>query len=154
MAKKYKNFSVGDSISKNNDSYTTWTNELLRKLVASKTVIKPNQSTGGHRLIQSEVVYTFLSGKGEMEIIEYANHEGGHGTNPSFGIEHKANLSVKTGDVVLAEEGDYIKVKNTKIMRKQCKLNIRKQNTKHHVRIQRYRINTKYILTNYDTLMQ
>tara|TARA_B110000014_G_scaffold74484_1_gene50833 strand:- start:570 stop:935 length:366 start_codon:yes stop_codon:yes gene_type:complete len=112
MAKKYKNFSVGDSISKNNDSYTTWTNELLRKLVASKTVIKPNQSTGGHRLIQSEVVYTFLSGKGEMEIIEYANHEGGHGTNPSFGIEHKANLSVKTGDVVLAEEGDYIKVKN------------------------------------------
>ena len=112
MAKKYKNFSVGDSISKNNDSYTTWTNEFLRKLVASKTVIKPNQSTGGHRLIQSEVVYTFLSGKGEMEIIEYANHEGGHGTNPSFGIEHKANLSVKTGDVVLAEEGDYIKVKN------------------------------------------
>jgi len=112
MAKKYKNFSVGDSISKNNDSYTTWTNELLRKLVASKTIIKPNQSTGGHRLLQSEVVYTFLSGRGEMEIIEYANHEAGHGTNPSFGIEHKANLSVKTGDVVLAEEGDYVKVKN------------------------------------------
>ena len=113
MAKKYKNFSVGDSISKNNDSYTTWTNDLLRKLVASKTVIKPNQSTGGHRLIQSEVVYTFLSGKGEMEIIEYANHEGGHGINPSFGIEHKANLSVKTGDVILAEEGDSIKLRNT-----------------------------------------
>jgi mannose-6-phosphate isomerase-like protein (cupin superfamily) len=113
MAKKYKNFSVGDSISKNNDSYTTWTNELLRKLVASKTVIKPNQSTGGHRLIESEVVYTFLSGKGEMEIIEYANHEGGHGTNPSFGIEHKANLSVKTGDFILAEQGVYVKVKNT-----------------------------------------
>ena len=112
MAKKYKNFSVGDSISKNNDSYTTWTNELLRKLVASKTVIKPTGSTGGHRLIQSEVVYTFLSGSGEMEIVEYSNHEAGHGTNPSFGIEHKATLKVKTGDVILAEEGDYIKVRN------------------------------------------
>ena len=112
MAKKYKKFSVGDSISKNNESYTTWTNELLRKLDAGKTVIKPTGSTGGHRLIQSEVVYTFLSGSGEMEIVEYSNHEAGHGTNPSFGIEHKATLKVKTGDVILAEEGDYIKVRN------------------------------------------
>jgi len=113
MAQKYKNFSVGDTLSKDNEGYSTWTNDLLRKLVAGKTVIKPNCSTGGHRLIQSEVVYIFLSGSGTMEVIEYSNHEAGHGTNPSFGIEHKANLSVKAGDIILAEEGDYIKVINT-----------------------------------------
>ena len=48
-----------------------------------------------------------------MEVVEYANHEAGHGTNPSFGIEHKAELSIAAGNIVLAEEGDYIKVKNT-----------------------------------------
>ena len=112
MAKKYNNFTVGEALSKENEDYSSWTNDLLRKLVAGKTIIKPNGSTGGHRLVESEVVYIFLSGSGKMEVIEYANHEGGHGTNPSFGIDHKANLDVKAGDIVLAEEGDYIKVNN------------------------------------------
>ena len=80
---------------------------------AGKTIIQPSESTGGHRLIESEVVYVFLSGVGQMEVIEYSNHEAGHGTNPSFGIEHKAELSIVSGDIVLAEEGDYIKVNNT-----------------------------------------
>ena len=53
--------------------------------MSSKTIIEPNGSTGGHRLVESEVVYVFLSGIGEMEVVEYANHEAGHGTNPSFG---------------------------------------------------------------------
>ncbi|MDA9661331.1 cupin, partial [Gammaproteobacteria bacterium] len=53
------------------------------------------------------------TGTGQMEVIEYSNHEGGHGTNPSFGIEHKAELVISAGDIVLAEEGDYIKVNNT-----------------------------------------
>ena len=44
-----------------------------------------------------------------MEVVEYANHEAGHGTNPSFGIEHKAELPIAAGNIVLAEEGDYIK---------------------------------------------
>ena len=48
-----------------------------------------------------------------MEVIEYSNHEAGHGTNPSFGIEHKADLPISSGDIILAEEGDYIKVKNS-----------------------------------------
>ena len=47
-----------------------------------------------------------------MEVVEYANHEAGHGTNPSFGIEHKAELEISSGNIILAEEGDYIKVKN------------------------------------------
>ena len=113
MSKKYENFSVGESLYKENEGYSAWTNDLLRKLVAGKTVIKPSGSTGGHRLIESEVVYVFLSGIGQMEVIEYSNHEAGHGTNPSFGIEHKAELNIVSGDIVLAEEGDYIKVKNT-----------------------------------------
>jgi len=113
MAKKYENFSIGETISKENDNYSTWTNDLLRKLVTGKTLIKPKGSTGGHRLVESEVVYIFLSGMGKMEVIEYSNHEGGHGTNPSFGIEHKADLDLKAGDIILAEEGDYIKVTNT-----------------------------------------
>ena len=39
MAKKYENFSVGDNLSKTSDSYSAWTNDLLRKLVAGKTII-------------------------------------------------------------------------------------------------------------------
>tara|TARA_Y100000591_G_scaffold320493_1_gene333981 strand:+ start:578 stop:976 length:399 start_codon:yes stop_codon:yes gene_type:complete len=113
MAKKYENYSVGDNLFRQSDAYSAWTNDLLKKLVAGKTIIQPSGSTGGHRLIESEVVYVFLSGIGQMEVIEYSNHEAGHGTNPSFGIEHKADLSISTGDIVLAEEGDYIKVKNS-----------------------------------------
>ena len=113
MAKKYENYSVGDNLSKSSDAYSAWTNDLLRKLVAGKTVIQAGESTGGHRLVESEVVYVFLTGTGQMGVIEYSNHEGGHGTNPSFGIEHKAELVISAGDIVLAEEGDYIKVNNT-----------------------------------------
>ena len=98
MAKKYENFSVGENLYKENEGYSAWTNDLLRKLVAGKTVIKPSGSTGGHRLIESEVVYVFLFGIGQMEVIEYSNHEAGHGTNPSFGIEHKAELNIVSGD--------------------------------------------------------
>ena len=113
MAKKYENYSVGNDLSKTSKAYSAWTNDLLRKLVAGKTIIQPGESTGGHRLIESEVVYIFLSGIGQMEVIEYANHEAGHGTNPSFGIEHKAELSIASGNIIFAEEGDYIKVNNT-----------------------------------------
>ena len=112
MAKKFKNYSVGEKITKSNDSYTTWTNDLLRKLITSKTVINPGKTTGGHRLIESEVVFVFLSGFGEVEIIEYSNHEAGHGSDPSFGIEHKEDIKVRASDILLAEEGDFIKIKN------------------------------------------
>jgi len=113
MAKKYKNYSVGDKITKDNESYTSWTNDILRKLIASKTIINPKNSTGGHKLIESEVVFIFLSGFGDVEVVEYLNHEGGHGSNPSFGIDHKENIKVRAGDVLLAEEGDFIKINNT-----------------------------------------
>jgi hypothetical protein len=99
MAKKYENFQVGENLWRSENTYKVYTNTLLEKLVASKTIIDPNGSTGGHRLIESEVVYVFLSGVGEMEVVEYANHEAGHGTNPSFGIEHKAELPITAGNI-------------------------------------------------------
>ena len=113
MAKKYKNYTVSNDISKENDSYTTWTNDVLRKVIASKTVIRPGKSTGGHVLMESEVVYIFLSGSGSVEVVEYSNHEAGHGNDPSFGIQHKEKMDVYSGAVVFAEEGDYIRVNNT-----------------------------------------
>ena len=39
MAKKYVNFRVGGSPYKVTDDYSVWTNDLLGKIIASKTVI-------------------------------------------------------------------------------------------------------------------
>jgi len=112
MAKKYVNFRVGGVPERKEDSYTVWTNDLLTKLIASKTVIEPNMSTFGHRLLESEVIFVVISGRGIMEVVEYANTQDGHGSNPSHGIMHKDEYSLSAGDVILAEQGDYIKVVN------------------------------------------
>ncbi|MFL2691484.1 MAG: cupin [Gammaproteobacteria bacterium] len=112
MAKKYVNFRVGGVAEKKDESYTVWTNDLLTKLVASKTVIEPGMSTYGHRLLESEVIYIVITGRGFMEVVEYANTEDGHGHDPSHGIMHKDEYALAAGDVILAEEGDYVKVLN------------------------------------------
>ena len=57
MAKKYVNFRVGGVPERKEDNYTVWTNDLLSKLIASKTVIEPSKSTFGHRLLESEVIF-------------------------------------------------------------------------------------------------
>ena len=57
MAKKYTNFRVGGAPQRTNDDYTVWTNDLLQRVIASKTVIEPGKSTVGHKLIDSDVVY-------------------------------------------------------------------------------------------------
>ena len=54
MAKKYVNFRVGGSPQKVTDDYSVWTNDLLGKVIASKTGIQPGKSTLGHRLIESD----------------------------------------------------------------------------------------------------
>ena len=59
MARKYVNFRVGGSPYKETDAYTVWTNDLLGKVIASKTIIQPGQSTEGHKLIA--VSYTHLT---------------------------------------------------------------------------------------------
>ena len=85
---------------------------MLSKLIASKTVIEPSKSTFGHRLLESEVVFVVVSGRGIMEVVEYANTSDGHGHDPSHGIMHKDEYALSAGDVILAEEGDYVKVSN------------------------------------------
>ena len=56
MAKKYNNFRVGGSPHNVNEDYAVWTNDLLTRVIASKTVIQPGKGTHGHNLIDSDVV--------------------------------------------------------------------------------------------------
>ena len=70
MAKKYVNFRVGGSPYKVTDDYSVWTNDLLGKIIASKTVIQPGKSTVGHRLSGSDVVYIIVNGRGLMEVVD------------------------------------------------------------------------------------
>lgn len=112
MARKYVNFKVGGSPLKSTDDYSVWTNDLLQKIIASKTVIQPGRSTVGHRLINSDVAYVVVSGSGTMEVIEYNNSTDGHGADPASGIAHKDSYSLSPGDVVLVESGDFVKVVN------------------------------------------
>ena len=112
MAKKYNNFRVGGSPSNVNEDYAVWTNDLLERVIASKTVIHPGKSTQGHKLINSDVVYVITNGRGSMEVVEYMNTDEGHGSDPSYGVEHKDSYDLTAGDVVLVQSGDYCKVIN------------------------------------------
>ena len=95
-----------------NEDYAVWTNDLLERVIASKTVIQPGKSTQGHKLINSDVVYVITNGRGSMEIVEYMNSDEGHGSDPSYGVEHKDSYDLTAGDVVLVQSGDYCKVIN------------------------------------------
>ena len=112
MAKKYNNFRVGGSPSNVNEDYAVWTNDLLERVIASKTVIQPGKFTQGHKLIDSDVVYVITNGRGSMEVVEYMNSDEGHGSDPSYGVEHKDSYDLTAGDVVLVQSGDYCKVIN------------------------------------------
>ena len=112
MAKKYNNFRVGGSPSNVNEDYAVWTNDLLERVIASKTVIQPGKSTQGHKLVDSDVVYVVTNGRGSMEVVEYMNSDEGHGSDPSYGVEHKDSYDLTAGDVVLVQSGDYCKVIN------------------------------------------
>ena len=112
MAKKYNNFRVGGSPHNVNEDYAVWSNDLLERIIASKTVIQPGKSTHGHRLIDSDVVYVITNGRGSMEVVEYMNSVEGHGYDPSYGVEHKDSYDLTAGDVVLVQSGDYCKVIN------------------------------------------
>ena len=69
MAKKYVNFRVGGSPQKVNEDYSVWTNDLLGKVIASKTVIQPGRSTVGHKLV------------GIRCCLYYCKWSGNHGSN-------------------------------------------------------------------------
>ena len=42
----------------------------------------------------------------------YMNDEDGHGSNPSYGVQHKDSYELSSGDVILVESGDYCRVIN------------------------------------------
>ena len=73
MARKYNNFRVGGSPQKVTDDYAVWTNDLLGKVIASKTVIQPGKSTLGHQLVNSDVVYVIVNGRGIKKDIKKAH---------------------------------------------------------------------------------
>ncbi|MGB0445504.1 MAG: SMP-30/gluconolactonase/LRE family protein, partial [Porticoccaceae bacterium] len=39
------------------------------------------------------------NGRGSMEIVEYMNSDEGHGSDPSYGVEHKDSYDLTAGDV-------------------------------------------------------
>jgi len=53
---------------KDNDQYQLFDNKTLKNLVVSKTRLRSNQSTNGHRHAGQEEVYFFVSGTGKMEL--------------------------------------------------------------------------------------
>ena len=57
-------------------------------------------------------MYVITNGRGIMEVIEYMNTDEGHGSDPSYGVEHKDSYELTSGDVILVESGDYAKVIN------------------------------------------
>ena len=95
MAKKYNNFRIGGSPHNVNEDYAVWTNDLLQRVIASKTVIQPSKSTHGHKLIDSDVVYIITNGRGTMEVVEYANSDEGHGSNPSYELNIKIHMTFR-----------------------------------------------------------
>ena len=112
MAKKYNNFRVGGAPKTAGSDYSVWTNSLLERVIASRIIIEPGKSTKGHKLIDSDVVYIITNGRGTMEVIEYMNSTEGHGSDPSYGIQHEDSYDLSSGDVVLVQSGDYAKVIN------------------------------------------
>jgi len=79
---------------KDNDQYQLFDNKTLKNLVVSKTRLRSNQSTNGHRHAGQEEVYFFVSGTGKME------------------LDHKI-FDVEEGDIVLIEDNVFHKVHNT-----------------------------------------
>ena len=84
----------GWAVVKEDQRYTVTDNNTLNKLVTSITVLNPNFSTTGHSHPGQEEVYIFRSGEGEMEI----NNE---------------KFSVRDGDIVFIQDGDFHRVHNT-----------------------------------------
>ena len=79
---------------KEDERYVVTDNDTLKKLVTSITELNPHQSTTGHSHVGQEEVYIFRSGSGEMEI-------------------NKRRFSVKEGDIIFIEDGDFHRVHNT-----------------------------------------
>jgi len=85
---------IGGELIKENEKYELYDNKLLKNLVLSKTRLRANQCTTGHRHAGQEEVYYFINGTGKMEL-DYREFD------------------VKPGDIVLVEDNVFHKVHNT-----------------------------------------
>jgi mannose-6-phosphate isomerase-like protein (cupin superfamily) len=92
--KKLTNENVGGDIVKDNDVYQLRDNTSLKNLVLSSTLLHADKQTTGHKHEGQEEVYFFVSGFGEMSIDD-------------------ERFSVKPGDIVLIEDGEFHRVYNT-----------------------------------------
>lgn len=88
------NKTSGWNVVKEDERYVVTDNNTLKKLVTSITELNPKKSTSGHSHSGQEEVYIFRSGKGEMEI-------------------NDNRFSVREGDIIFIEDGDFHKVHNT-----------------------------------------
>lgn len=85
---------IGGEVVKDNAQYLLKDNAFGNNLILSSTFLRANQCTNGHTHSGQEEVYMFIDGAGEMDI------DGNR-------------FSVKAGDVVCIEDGEYHRVYNT-----------------------------------------
>tara|TARA_Y100000385_G_scaffold272235_1_gene312901 strand:+ start:258 stop:590 length:333 start_codon:yes stop_codon:yes gene_type:complete len=85
---------IGGKVVKDNDVYTLQDNNFGNNLTLSSTFLRANQKTNGHTHAGQEEVYFFIKGKGEMTIDD-------------------DTFTVKEGDVICIEDGEFHKVYNT-----------------------------------------
>ena len=85
---------IGGEVVKDNAQYLLKDNAFGNNLILSSTFLRANQSTNGHTHSGQEEVYMFVDGEGEMDI------DGN-------------KFSVKQGDIVCIEDGEYHRVYNT-----------------------------------------
>ena len=91
---KIKTTDIGGETIKDNSQYLLKDNKTLNDLIVSSTFLHANQFTNGHSHKDQEEVYIFTKGEGEMQIDD-------------------KRFSVKDGDIVLVEKGEFHKVFNT-----------------------------------------
>ena len=91
---KLRNDNVGGDILKDNNIYQLRDNTSLKNLVLSSTLLHAGKEATGHKHEGQEEVYFFISGLGEMSIDD-------------------KRFSVKPGDIVLIEDGEFHRVYNT-----------------------------------------
>ena len=85
---------IGGDVIKDTDVYTLKDNTFGDNLVLSSTFLRAGQSTNGHEHKGQEEVYFFVDGTGDMEVDDN-------------------KLSVKAGDVICIEDGEFHRVHNT-----------------------------------------
>lgn len=85
---------MGGTVVKQDERYVVSDNALLKNLILSSTRLNSGKETTGHQHEGQEEVYMFIEGTGEMLLDDH-------------------RFAVKTGDIVLIEDGVFHRVYNT-----------------------------------------